>query len=98
MKAPSRPTRKAAETLAIQALGFLAAEPERLRRFLNVTGIEAAQIRAAAAEPGFLAGVLDHIRGDERLLLDLAADTGIDPAAVAPARRALGEKGDREGP
>jgi hypothetical protein len=33
MKAPLRPTREAAEMLAVQALAFIAAEPERLTFF-----------------------------------------------------------------
>src|ERR1700689_4006337 len=38
MKATNRSNREAAEMLAIQALGFMAGEPERLVRFLNMTG------------------------------------------------------------
>src|SRR5262249_36350748 len=47
--------------LAVAALGFIAAEPERLGRFLALSGIGPDSIRAAAREPQFLAGVLDHI-------------------------------------
>jgi hypothetical protein len=90
MKMPLRPTREAAEMLAIQALGFIAEEPERLNRFLGVTGIALAQIRAAAREPGFLAGVLELMLGDESLLIAFAASAGIDPAGVAHAHSALG--------
>ena len=75
--------------LAIQGLAFIAADPERLGRFLELTGISAAEIRASAREKGFLAGVLEHILGDESLLIAFAADAGIDPAEVARARRAL---------
>ena len=60
-------TREAAEMLAIQALAFIAEEPERLNRFLAMTGIAADEIRAAAREPGFLAGVLEHMLADESL-------------------------------
>jgi hypothetical protein len=90
MKRPLRGTREEAEIVAIQALTFLSEEPERLGRFLDITGIEAAQIRAAAREPGFLAGVLEHMLGDESLLIAFACSAGIDPAAVAQARAALG--------
>jgi hypothetical protein len=79
----------AAEELAIAALGFIAAEPERLGRFLAVTGIGPQSIREAAREPHFLAGVLDHIAADERLLLAFAAESEIDPSDVVPARDAL---------
>jgi len=43
MKAPMRPTPEAVEMLAIQALGFIAEEPERLNRFLGMSGIPLAQ-------------------------------------------------------
>jgi hypothetical protein len=89
MKAPLRPAREAAEMLAIQALAFIAEEPERLNLFLVSTGIEAAEIRTAAREPGFLAGVLAHMLADESLLIAFADSAGIDPAAVAKARSAL---------
>jgi hypothetical protein len=79
----------AAEDLAIAGLGFIAAEPERLDRFLALTGIDPASIRAAARQPQFLVGVLDHLLGEERLLLAFAAENDIDPEAVMRARDAL---------
>ena len=66
-------TKEAAEGLAIQALTFLAGEPERLGRFLAATGIGPTEIRAAAGEPGFLAGVLDYLAADDRLIAAFAA-------------------------
>ena len=81
--------RAAAEDLAIAALGFLAAEPERLGRFLALTGIAPDCIREAACEPQFLVGVLDHVVGDERLLLAFAAEHEVDPETVMRARDAL---------
>ena len=41
----------AAEGLAVAALGFIAAEPERLGRFLALSGIGPDSIRTAAREP-----------------------------------------------
>jgi hypothetical protein len=87
-KAPGR-SREAAESLAIQALNFLATEPARLSRFLALSGLEAQSIRAAAAESGFLAGVLAHLGEDERLLLEFATEAGVNPAEVDQARRVL---------
>ncbi len=81
--------RDGAEALAIAALGFLAAEPERLRRFLAMTGIGPQSVREAAREPRFLAGVLDHLACHERLLLQLAAEKRIDPSEVIRARDLL---------
>ena len=44
----------------------------------------------AGLEPGFLGGVLEHMLGDESLLIAFASSAGIDPAAVARARETLG--------
>jgi len=77
---------------------FLAADPDRLAGFLNMSGIAAEDIRAAAREPRFLAGVLEHMLGNEGLLVAFAADAGIDPAEVARARAALGGSGQRDVP
>jgi hypothetical protein len=98
MKERPSGSQEAAETLAIQALGFLAEEPERLGAFLSITGIAQEDIRQAAREPGFLAGVLDHMLGDESLLIAFADSAGINPASVAQARRALGGNWERDLP
>jgi Protein of unknown function (DUF3572) len=86
---PSAP-RQAAEILAIQALSFLAEEPERLDGFLNATGLTAEGIRTAARERGFLVGVLDHMLANENLLIAYADSAGINPTEIARARNALG--------
>ncbi len=90
--------RNAAEELAIAALGFIAAEPERLGRFLAVTGIGPESIRDAAREPQFLGGVLDHIAGDERLLLAFASENELDPNEVIRARDMLAGHWERDVP
>jgi len=78
-----------AQTLAIEALGFLAADMERLEPFLSLTGIDPGNLRRVAAEPSFLVAVLDHLAGDESLLLAFAANGGHNPADVERARDAL---------
>jgi hypothetical protein len=98
MKAPSPAAREAAEMLAIQALGFIAAEPERLEAFLAATGLTLDRLRESATEPDFLAGVLEHMLADESLLLAFAESAAIDPAAVARARNALGRNWERDLP
>jgi hypothetical protein len=92
-------TRKIAENLAIQALGFMAGEPERLGTFLAATGIGPEMIRKAAADPSFLAGVLDHVCGDEALLIAVADHAGITPQDVEHAQAVLsGRPWQREVP
>lgn len=81
--------RENAEALAIQALGFIAADPELLPRFLAITGVDAQAIRLAAREPGFLAGVLQFIVAHEPTLLRFSEETGIPPQHVSAALRAL---------
>lgn len=83
-------SRDGAESLAVEALGFLAREPERLGQFLAASGIGPEMIRSAAADPGFLAGVLDFIASDEPLLLAFAQHAGIDPRTVERAQALLG--------
>jgi|SRR5271157_2898728 len=92
MKAPSAQLREAAETLAIQALAFIAEDPDRLGAFLVTTGIGPEAIRDAARGSDFLAGVLDHMLGDESLLIAFADSAGLNPTSIAQARRALGGK------
>jgi hypothetical protein len=76
---------EAAESMAAQGLAFLAEDPARLSRFLAVTGLTPDQIRAQMNAPQFLAGVLEHLAGDESLLLVFAANTMIAPETITPA-------------
>ena len=84
-----RLTTEDAETLALRALGFLAAEPERIEPFLSATGLNPANLRSAASEPGFLAAVLDHIAGSDSLLLEFAENLRLNPEMIGEARRLL---------
>ena len=98
MKRPSSAARQTAEMLAIQALSFIAAEPERLNGFLGATGLTLDRLRESANEPDFLAGVLEHMLADENRLLAFADSAAVDPAAVARARSALGGNWERDIP
>jgi hypothetical protein len=98
MKRPSSAAREAAEILAIQALSFIAEEPERLNGLLSATGLSLNRLRESANQPDFLTGVLEHMLADESLLLAFADSAGIDPAAVARARNALGGNWERDIP
>lgn len=93
---PSTTDREAAEAIAIEALQFIAADPPLLARFLALTGIEAHQVRRAAAEPGFLAGVMQFILAHEPTLVSFCEATGTAPASLAKALRALPLGDNRE--
>lgn len=77
------------EIIAIGALGFLAEDPARLSRFLDITGLNPATLRQAAGEPRFLASVLDYLMNDESLMLAFAAHQGTTPETIAAASAAL---------
>lgn len=88
--------REAAETLALAALTFLVADPARLDRFTALHGLTIGNLRATGAAPGFLTGVLDHLAGDETLLLAFAANHGLDPAEVMRAWAILADPPEAE--
>lgn len=77
----------ASESMAVSALEFLAADGDRLKRFLSVTGLGPHNLREAAAGRGFCGSVLGYLVADEPLLLLFAAEAGFAPEQVV---RALG--------
>jgi hypothetical protein len=77
------------EVVALAALGFLAGEPERLVRFLALSGMTPQDLRERAGEPVLLAAVLDHLLADESLLFEFAEAEAMHPAEVGAARRRL---------
>ena len=85
--------RQAAENIAVKALTLLTRDQERLARFLALTGLGPETIRAAAGSPGFLRAVLDHVAGDESLLVSLADEMGSRPETIVEARRVLAPPG-----
>ncbi len=80
---------KSAEILAIDALGYLAGDPERLGRFLAVSGVGPEVLQQNAGDPQFLAGVLDYLLADESLLFMFAEAKGIGVEQAARARQHL---------
>lgn len=78
-----------AEAIGVAALGWIAADGELINRFMSLTGIEADAIRAAAGEPGFLAGVLEFLMGHEPTLMRFCEDNALEPASIAKAHAAL---------
>lgn len=95
-KKPSM-NRDAAEALALSGLGFLAEDPNRLGRFLSLSGMGPDELRAEAGSAHVMTAVLDYLLEDESLLLVFAGMKGLDPASVAEAHRLLaGEGAHRE--
>ena len=91
MRNSKRNPREAAEIVAIQALSFVAGDPERLGRFLAESGIGPETLRGAAADPRFLASVLDFVMRDDATVKAFAEASQFDPTNVAAAHQALND-------
>jgi hypothetical protein len=83
--------REVAEIVAIQALSFVAGEPERLGLFLSESGIGPETLRSAASDPQFLVSVLDFVLRDDETVRAFCAVAELDPTNIAAARQALGD-------
>lgn len=73
------PSRK---DLAVEVLGFLAEDPERLVPFMALTGSTPDLLRRTAASPAFTRAVLGYLASDEALLVAFAAAQGYPPERV----------------
>ena len=77
------------EVVALQVLGRLLAEPERIGGFLAASGLGPAELRASASQPGFATAVLDYVVGDEHLLLAVASELELKPETITHAQLRL---------
>ncbi len=84
-----RETNQDAATLALQALGWVIGDEARASRFLALTGIDPADLRARAGEPSFLVQVVAHLESHEPDLLACADALDVPPAALVQARAEL---------
>lgn len=90
MKSSEQQSRvEAAETIALQAFAYIAADDQHLSRFVALTGTAPDQLSQELSSRAFLLGVLDHLLSDESLLLAFCGNAGLDPARIFPARQAL---------
>src|SRR6202021_2134883 len=91
LKKPVKNPREVAEIVAIQALSFIAGEPEQLGLFLAKSGIGPETLRTAASDPRFLASVLDFVMRDDATVKAFAAASELHPTNIAAAHQALNE-------
>ena len=89
MRAPAMPSRDAAEAIGLAGLAFLAQDPTRLVRFLELTGLSVDKLHKEAKSPAMLSAVLAHLLGDESLLMVFAAEMRIAAETIAPAEAVL---------
>jgi len=90
LKKPVQNPREVAEIVAVQALGFIAADSERLGAFLAETGIGPQSLRQAASDPQFLVSVLDFVLRDDATVKAFAKQSELHPTTIAAAREAVG--------
>ncbi len=60
-------------------LAWLAREPERLRRFCMATGYDEASLKEDLGGEALGLAVMEHVLGDESLLMQFCAETGTPP-------------------
>lgn len=78
-----------AETIALQALAFIAKDDELLAQFLSLSGFAPQELKSRFRDPDFLGGVLDMILGDDTVLLAFCNTVSLSPDTLVRARRML---------
>ena len=83
-------TPQVAETVALDGLAFLVADPDRLERFLRLTGLEGSALRARASDPDVLRAVLDFLLTDDSLVADFCREQDLEARDLHLSHRILG--------
>jgi hypothetical protein len=79
--------------LGLQALGHVAGDPDLGPRFLALSGLDSAGLRAGAGEPALLAAVIDFLCARESDLIACAQAMAVTPAVLVAAGTALTNAG-----
>jgi hypothetical protein len=82
-------TPQTAEIIAFKALAFLVNSPEALGRFLDLSGLDAATLRARAEEPEMLSSIIDFLLHDEELVVRFCEEESLAARDVHMARHVL---------
>ena len=85
------PTTNDAEALALGALASTLSDERRALRFLDLTGLDADELRrrALAGDRGLLAATIAFLESHEPDLVAVAEALGTRPAALVAARERL---------
>lgn len=78
-----------AETIAIQAVAWLAGNDELLPVFLGATGASEGDLRARLAEPDFLGSVLDFLMMDDSWVMEFCDGQDLRYDQIMQARQTL---------
>lgn len=82
-------TQDTAETLALQALAWLAGQEELLPVFLGATGASETDLRLRASDPVFLGAVLDFLMMDDQWVVAFCDHVALPYERLMLARAAL---------
>ena len=78
-----------AEALALAALAATLTDERRARRFLDLTGLDADELRAKAGERRLLAALLAFLEAHQPDLVEVAQAIGSKPEMLVCARMEL---------
>jgi hypothetical protein len=78
-----------AEILGLDALTWLAGQPQALEKFLKLSGISGADLRTAAGSPGLSLAVLEFLLSHEEFLLPFCDSHGTQAEQLHQARHVL---------
>ncbi len=81
--------RETAETLALRALAYIAADERLLEGMIDRSGVDLQQLRETAEDPAVLGGILDYLLADEPVLLEFCRQEQLEPDLPSRARAAL---------
>ena len=81
--------RRKSEAIALEALGWLAADPDLVGAFLAEAGTGPEALRARAREPEFLGFVLDFLLAEDARVIAFCGAAGLPFDALMRARGAL---------
>lgn len=86
-----RLTKERAETIALDALAFLAGRPEDMERFLTNSGIGVDELRQRAADPDMLRAVTEFVLSDDGLVNQFCEEQGLTPPDIHLANHILAQ-------
>ena len=81
--------RETAETVAAQALEWVAGDAERINGFLSLSGLSPAQLMVQAGDARVLGAVLDFLLTEDRLIIAFCDEVGLAYTVPQAARAAL---------
>lgn len=84
-----------AQTVAVQALGWLAGDDELWDVFLGSTGAQIDEVKKAAQDPEFLGSVLDFVMMDDAWVIRACEAISVPNETLMQARQNLPGGQDR---